>query len=143
MESDGNLIFDTIETSFLRTMASYVIWNFVQSVVPYMSHVFRSALLEYQKETIGTKSAPPRWYSCIEDENGYYHGLTFALGYIWISKVFDVEIIPFVSTAYHLSIPCQQTKQWFCRQSQCLAFRELSKHSFITYTHVIPSPLLL
>lgn len=106
MESGGNLIFDTIETSFLRTMASYVIWNFVQSVVPYMSHVFRSALLEYQKETIGTKSAPPRWYSCIEDENGYYHGLTFALGYIWISKVFDVEIIPFVSTAYHLSIPC-------------------------------------
>lgn len=79
-----------------ETMASYVIWNFVQSVVPYMSHVFRSALLEYQKETIGTKSAPPRWYSCIEDENGYYHGLTFALGYIWISKVFDVEIIPFI-----------------------------------------------
>ena len=75
-----------------------MIWTFVRSVVPYLSRDFRSALLEYQKEAEGKKSASPRWLSCVQEENNYYHGLTFALGYMWISKVFDVEIIPFVST---------------------------------------------
>ena len=78
-------------------------WTFVRSVVPYLSRDFRSALLEYQKEVEGTKSAKTRWLSCVEDMNGYYHGLTFALGYLWVSNVFDTEVIPLVSERlYHL-----------------------------------------
>ena len=79
-----------------------MMWTVVRSVVPYLSRDFLSALLEYQKETQGTKSAKPRWLSCVEDLNGYYHGLTFALGYLWVSKVFDTETIPIVSdTLYY------------------------------------------
>ncbi|KAJ7393921.1 hypothetical protein OS493_003590 [Desmophyllum pertusum] len=79
-----------------RTLSNYMMWTVVRSVVPYLSRDFLSALLEYQKETQGTKSAKPRWLSCVEDLNGYYHGLTFALGYLWVSKVFDTETIPII-----------------------------------------------
>ena len=72
----------------------------MRSVVPYLSRDFRQALLEYQKETQGTKTAKTRWLSCVEDLNGYFHGLSFALGYMWVQKVFDVEIIPFVSKTF-------------------------------------------
>ena len=72
----------------------------MRSVVRYMSRDFRQALLEYQKETQGTKTAKPRWLSCLEDLNSYTHGLTFALGYMWVTNVFDVEIIPFVSNRF-------------------------------------------
>ena len=71
----------------------------MSSIVPYLSRDFREALLEYQKEAQGTKAAKSRWLSCVEDLNAYYHGLTFALGYLWVKNVFDVEIIPFVSKA--------------------------------------------
>lgn len=72
----------------------------MRSVVPYLSRDFRQALLEYQKETQGTKAAKARWLSCIEDLNSYFHGLSFALGYMWVQNVFDVEIIPFVSKTF-------------------------------------------
>ena len=74
-----------------------MMWTFVRSVVPYLSRDFRSALLEYQKEAEGKKSATPRWLSCVEEMNGYFHGLTYALGYMYVSNVFDTKIIPFVS----------------------------------------------
>lgn len=74
-------------------------WTVVRSVVPYLSRDFREALLEYEKETEGKKAAKARWLSCVEDLNSYTHGLTFALGYLWVKNVFDVEIIPFVSKA--------------------------------------------
>jgi len=82
-----------------------MMWTFVRSVVPYLSRDFRSALLEYQKEVEGKKSAATRWLSCLEDINSYYHGLTFALGYMWVSKVFDTDVIPLVSEKlYHVLI---------------------------------------
>jgi len=71
-------------------------WTFVRSVVPYLSRDFRSALLEYQKEMEGKKAAETRWLSCLEDINSYSHGLTFALGYMWVSKVFDSDVIPLI-----------------------------------------------
>lgn len=74
-----------------------MMWTFVRSVVPYLSRDFRSALLDYQKEMEGKKSAEARWLSCLEDINSYSHGFTFALGYMWVSKVFDSDVIPLVS----------------------------------------------
>ena len=75
-----------------------MIWTFVRSVVPYLSRDIRSALLEYQKDIEGKKSAATRWFSCLEDINSYTgHGLTFAVGYMWVSKVFDSDVIPLVS----------------------------------------------
>ena len=81
----------------LRTLSNYMIWTFVRSVVSYLSRDIRSALLEYQKDTEGKKSAASRWFSCLEDINSYSHGLTFALGYMWVSKVFGSDVIPLVS----------------------------------------------
>ena len=82
-----------------------MMWTFVRSVVPYLSRDFRSALLEYQKEIEGKKSGEARWLSCLEDLNSYYNGLTFALGYMWVSKVFASDVIPLVSEKlYHLLI---------------------------------------
>ena len=65
-----------------------------------MSRDFRSALLDYEKQTQGKTQAKSRWLSCVEDLNDYYHGFTFALGYIWVTKAFDTGIIPFVSKRY-------------------------------------------
>ncbi|XP_020616102.1 endothelin-converting enzyme 1-like isoform X2 [Orbicella faveolata] len=79
-----------------RTLSNYMMWTFVRSVVPYLSRDFRSALLEYQKEMEGKKAAETRWLSCLEDINSYSHGLTFALGYMWVSKVFDSDVIPLI-----------------------------------------------
>ncbi|KAL9985458.1 hypothetical protein ACROYT_G007869 [Oculina patagonica] len=87
---------DVVNGTDKRTLSNYMMWTFVRSVVPYLSRDFRSALLEYQKEEEGTKSAKTRWLSCVEDMNGYFHGLTFALGYMWVSKVFDTEVIPLI-----------------------------------------------
>ena len=78
-----------------------MMWTLVRSFVPYLSRDYREALLEYDKEIQGTKTAKPRWLHCIEELNSYYHGLTFAVGYMWIKNVFDKDIIPFVS------IPCR------------------------------------
>lgn len=106
-----------------RTLSNYMMWTFVRSVVPYLSRDFREALLEYRKKAQGTKTAKPRWLSCVEDLNSYTHGLTFALGYMWVSKVFDVEIIPFIQEmmtsikatfreeTYHYEWIDEQTKQ--------------------------------
>ena len=83
-----------------------MMWTFVRSVVPYLSRDFRSALLEYQKEIEGKKSAETRWLSCLEDINSYSHGLTFALGYMWVSNVFDTDVIPLVSEELYLFLMC-------------------------------------
>lgn len=69
-----------------------------------MSRDFRSALLDYEKQTQGKTQAKSRWLSCVEDLNDYYHGFTFALGYIWVTKAFDAGIIPFVSKIYNAFI---------------------------------------
>ena len=79
-----------------------MMWTFVRSVVPYLSRDVRSALLEYQKEIERKNSAATRWLSCLKDINSYYHGLTFALGYMWVSKVFDTDVIPLVSEKLYL-----------------------------------------
>ena len=84
-----------------RTLSNYMMWTLVRYFVPYLSRDYREALLEYDKEIQGTKTAKPRWLHCIEELNSYYHGLTFAVGYMWIKNVFDKDIIPFVS------IPCR------------------------------------
>ncbi|KAM7448959.1 hypothetical protein ABFA07_002968 [Porites harrisoni] len=79
-----------------RTLSNYMMWTLVRSFVPYLSRDYREALLEYDKEIQGTKTAKPRWLHCIEELNSYYHGLTFAVGYMWIKNVFDKDIIPFI-----------------------------------------------
>lgn len=79
-----------------------MMWTFVRSVVHYLSRDFRSALLEYQKEIEGKKAAQTRWLSCLEDINSYSHGLTFALGYMWVSKAFDSDVIPLVSEKLYI-----------------------------------------
>lgn len=86
-----------------RTLSNYMMWTFVRSVVPYLSRDFRSALLDYQKEMEGKKSAETRWLSCLDDINSYSHGLTFALGYMWVSKVFDSDVIPLVSEKRYIT----------------------------------------
>lgn len=85
-----------INSTDKSTLSNYMMWTLVRSVVRYMSRDFRQALLKYEKETQGTKTSKPRWLSCLEDLNSYTHGLTFALGYMWVTNVFDVEIIPFI-----------------------------------------------
>ncbi|XP_068742754.1 endothelin-converting enzyme homolog isoform X1 [Montipora capricornis] len=79
-----------------RTLSNYVMWTFVSSMIPYLSREFRGAFLDYQKATGGQKAAKPRWLSCVEDINSFHNGLTFALGYLWVTSSFDVEIIPFI-----------------------------------------------
>lgn len=79
-----------------------MMWTFVRSVVPYLSRDFQSALLEYQKEIEGKKAAQTRWLSCLEDINSYSHGLTFALGFMWVSKAFDSDVIPLVSEKLYI-----------------------------------------
>lgn len=74
-----------------------MMWTFVRSVIPYLSRNFREAYLDFQKATQGKKQAKPRWLSCVEDMNSYTHGLTFAMGYMWIQSAFDVKMIPLVS----------------------------------------------
>ena len=87
-----------------------MMWTVVRSVVPYLSRDFREALLEYEKETQGKKAAKARWLSCVEDLNAYSHGLTFALGYLWVKNIFDVEIIPSVSKAsFDISLYLQKS----------------------------------
>ena len=78
-----------------------MMWTLVRFFVPYLSRDYSEALLEYNKEIYGTKTAKPRWLQCVEELNSYSHGLTFALGYMWIKNVFDVDIIPFVSIPCH------------------------------------------
>lgn len=79
-----------------RILSNYMMWTLVRSSVPYLSRDFRQAKLEYQKEVEGKKSATPRWLYCVEEMNGYYHGLTYALGYMYVTNAFDTEIIPFI-----------------------------------------------
>lgn len=87
-----------------RILSNYMMWTLVRSSVPYLSRDFRQAKLEYQKEVEGKKSATPRWLYCVEEMNGYYHGLTYALGYMYVINAFDTEIIPFVSEKLNLSL---------------------------------------
>ena len=91
-----SLVF-TLPLLFCRTLSNYMIWTFVRSVIPYLSRNFREAYLDFQKATQGKKQAKPRWLSCVEDMNSYTHGLTFAMGYMWIQSAFDVKMIPLVS----------------------------------------------
>ncbi|XP_074613416.1 endothelin-converting enzyme homolog isoform X1 [Acropora palmata] len=79
-----------------RTLSNYMMWTFVRSVIPYLSRNFREAYLDFQKATQGKKQAKPRWLSCVEDMNSYTHGLTFAMGYMWIQSAFDVKMIPLI-----------------------------------------------
>ncbi|PFX29586.1 Endothelin-converting enzyme 1 [Stylophora pistillata] len=79
-----------------RILSNYMMWTFVRAAIPYLSRDFRAAKLEYEKEVEGKKSATPRWLYCVEEMNGYYHGLTFALGYIYVTNAFDSEVIPLI-----------------------------------------------
>ena len=49
-----------------------MMWTLVRFFVPYLSRDYREALLEYDKEIQGTKTAKPRWLHCIEELNSYY-----------------------------------------------------------------------
>ena len=80
-----------------------MMWTLVRSAVPYLSRDFRQALLEYQQKAEGKREATSRWLSCVEELNGYYNGLTFALGYMYVKRVFDTETIPFVSNVHFAS----------------------------------------
>ncbi|XP_077998021.1 neprilysin-1-like [Glandiceps talaboti] len=77
-----------IETTPKRTIANYVIWDFISKNVAYLSEEFRTVRQNFRKAMFGEKTERERWRQCVSQTTG---ALGMAVGALFVKDNFNED----------------------------------------------------